>query len=1364
MMLSAQSPAQLSARVAAFGGSMFAAALAEEQFLRLRLSISRRKCFCSAVADSDAGRNHDEDDDLEPAEDFILLLWFVDGACSTLLDVEIIPALLESLDAAADSSSSHSRHVAKKVKRNQQHQQRVEHGDPEDSSSCYSFPIRAHDPVVAHLMQVVDSINRQRHLSADSNATPQLPIVVDPVPASTLRHFLSRTETTPRKKQGLFTEQEQQGEKEEGEYSLSRRHEHPLLKNLLPHQAHAVRFAMERRAPIRCLLADFCGGGKSHEALGVLASLSSPSSSSSPTDFDSSSVFPLIIVCPALARRHWATHLETWLSVRPDRIEVVYDSTDAPADLVEDGGDSFAETQRRRIAATIVSFTMLCRLFESHFASRRYKSIIVDESHNIRPADIVSGVASQQATCCARLASSNNSDATLLLLSGTPFSSKPFDVFAQIDMVSSGLLGADGAEFASNYLVSTFAPFYAPAVCHRPEELRLLLSSCVVRTEKEFVLAAAAAESSLSPLLQLPRFSRVVWRVVVPSEEESDVDDDDDDDVDTSDENDDQSDDSSAARARAPAASPSFQRQYQLSGLRKVSAIVERFEEELVASLDRVVFFAHHHAVLDAAQELLQSKANQRKEGGIVYSIVRIDGSVPAADRHALMAAFNKGNVQVAADRKCVRVALVSITAAGVALSLASCSTCIYLELPPDAMWLRQTEHRLDRMDPERGGKSRENNGNDIIDQVDNDYDAGAASSERSAVCSILCIDSSSAFDARHLATLISSMHAVSRVLPSSFSSSCVAAATASASPLSSPSHSRGAAAAGVVVAQRGVKSRFFTPTPSAAPSPAKSLVAVTPNRAASTATPTHVLGLKMEQSLAFIVSSHTRRVHFFLLFDTDSSSRSCDSSNGSCHLSSCCSLMSVPLDVLLVADPISFLAQQQAINPSVAPFLHLFFDKLASLYPNDDADRHVQRRAEEAMSTAAAFVALYLRHVKNSARRLLGKPPSASSRRERLLLSLAELREVIYARSGAAAATSGLVDAAALSLTATQSIGPRRAIFERYLPRMLSNEEKKQWTCNANNDSDDCESRCHRVVAQIEFFSQSSFTSNGSSNTNQRQKRRLDLFVEVRSHHASAAAEEDDVSLFCSTCRSKLNSSASLPRSTIISRVVAAINQLRSQQQQFSDEGGDGDDAGPSLVVGATDASAAEWVPFCSGECRNNFLMTRAIVATNTTTTTPASKSQHLPQPKRAAAAGGIPASARLRAATLKLQHEDGGDGPAAVRCASCGIDTAHVLRQVVAAGPSTEERMAALREHYPLLFSLSNPHTVDALASRIVTAATPGSMWQADHEVPVSQGGGAALPEENMQLLCVACHSQKTRLEQQQQHKKRRRRQEGD
>eukprot|EP00930_Biecheleria_cincta_P023520 TRINITY_DN16982_c0_g1_i1.p1 TRINITY_DN16982_c0_g1~~TRINITY_DN16982_c0_g1_i1.p1 ORF type:complete len:1511 (-),score=233.62 TRINITY_DN16982_c0_g1_i1:373-4905(-) len=92
---------------------------------------------------------------------------------------------------------------------------------------------------------------------------------------------------------------------------------------------------------------------------------------------------------------------------------------------------------------------------------------------------------------------------------------------------------------------------------------------------------------------------------------------------------------------------------------------------------------------------------------------------------------------------------------------------------------------------------------------------------------------------------------------------------------------------------------------------------------------------------------------------------------------------------------------------------------------------------------------------------------------------------------------------------------------------------------------------------------------------------------------------------------------------------------------------------------------------------------------------------------------------------------------------CQSCGIDCHSVFQSLLTASPGPR-RHACLSEVAPRI--ASNP----ILASRILEAqrVTEGLLWQADHIVPVWEGGGMC-GVENLQSLCVACHAAKTSSE---------------
>ncbi|KEG12264.1 putative SNF2 DNA repair protein [Trypanosoma grayi] len=96
---------------------------------------------------------------------------------------------------------------------------------------------------------------------------------------------------------------------------------------------------------------------------------------------------------------------------------------------------------------------------------------------------------------------------------------------------------------------------------------------------------------------------------------------------------------------------------------------------------------------------------------------------------------------------------------------------------------------------------------------------------------------------------------------------------------------------------------------------------------------------------------------------------------------------------------------------------------------------------------------------------------------------------------------------------------------------------------------------------------------------------------------------------------------------------------------------------------------------------------------------------------------------------------------------CSRCQVDCETLCALVAVATTRRDrecviDRMHPHMRHYPNLFN------------RLVENPVPGNVWNADHILPVSQGGGQA-NMDNLQTLCVACHADKTMAESRTGHK---------
>ncbi|CAJ1007502.1 putative SNF2 family N-terminal domain/HNH endonuclease [Leishmania naiffi] len=380
---------------------------------------------------------------------------------------------------------------------------------------------------------------------------------------------------------------------------------HLLRRTMKAHQEEGVRTAL--RWGGRILFADDMGVGKTMQALATVAALEA---------------YPLLIVCPSAVKLMWADLIEQYLheQVSVDDIHLIHGANDALS----------IDAQPKVV---LVSFHM-ATVLEKQLQSRSWQCLLCDESHLLRTN--ISGV---DAAYTRVVVAIGKRTPHCLLLSGTPVTDTPFDLFNQIDTLRPSLLGKTRFEFAMRYCRLTLSPYLQIGESTRRMELSSLLRSCcMLRRLKEDVL-------------ELPRKSRVVMRVahrLLPHSRERRTGD------------------------------TSYQERYANSWKENWSGITEAVEH-CCGKYDRVVLLAHHIGLIDA---LVQWTRDHCKHA------VRIDGRVPVQQRGDLLDAFHRGEA---------RIAIIGITACAVGISLAPAQCAVFCELPPDAAWMRQAEDRLHR-------------------------------------------------------------------------------------------------------------------------------------------------------------------------------------------------------------------------------------------------------------------------------------------------------------------------------------------------------------------------------------------------------------------------------------------------------------------------------------------------------------------------------------------------------------------------------------------------------------------------------------------------------------------------------------------
>ncbi|XP_034673278.1 DNA annealing helicase and endonuclease ZRANB3 isoform X2 [Vitis riparia] len=381
-----------------------------------------------------------------------------------------------------------------------------------------------------------------------------------------------------------------------------------LLDALLPFQLDGVRFGLRRGG--RCLIADEMGLGKTLQAIAIASCFMNEG--------------PILVVCPAILRFSWAEELEHWLPFcLPADIHLVFGHQNNPAHL----------TRCPRVV--VISYTMLHRLRKS-MLEREWALLIVDESHHLQCTKKKSEPQKIKAVLDVAMKVRR-----IVLLSGTPSLSRPYDIFHQINMLWPGLLGRDKYEFAKIYCAVNFVRGSQGKVFQdfskgiRLEELNVLLKQTVmIRRLKEHVLGELPPKRRQIIRLLLKRadidFAIAATRVTKCDASENNV----------AEEkpSDNKPDDSGGAHSSSKKLSN------QQLGIAKLSGFLEWLsfhpivaDSDGVASLDmkprclKMIIFAHHLKVLDGIQEFICKK-------GIGF--VRIDGNTLARDRQSAVLSF----------------------------------------------------------------------------------------------------------------------------------------------------------------------------------------------------------------------------------------------------------------------------------------------------------------------------------------------------------------------------------------------------------------------------------------------------------------------------------------------------------------------------------------------------------------------------------------------------------------------------------------------------------------------------------------------------------------------------------------------------
>ncbi|XP_007577659.1 SWI/SNF-related matrix-associated actin-dependent regulator of chromatin subfamily A-like protein 1 isoform X2 [Poecilia formosa] len=347
--------------------------------------------------------------------------------------------------------------------------------------------------------------------------------------------------------------------------------------------------------------------------------------------------WPLLVVTPSSVRFTWAEAFRRWLpSLSPDSINVAVK----------------AKENIRSGLVNIVSYDLLSRMDKQH-AGPPFNVLIMDESHFLKNM--------KTARCKAALPLLKAAK-RVILLSGTPAMSRPCELYTQILSVKPSLFPRFhefGVRYcdARQHQQKTWGWDYSGS--SNLGELKLLLEECLMlRRLKSDVLS------------QLPSKQRKVVTVTIEGV-------------------------SGRMKAALSAAAKQLTKShrskmeekeallvfYNHTAEAKLQAIMEYITDMLECGREKFLVFAHHKLVLDhITTELLKKNV----------SFIRIDGATPSAERQQLCEKFQFSS------KSCV--AVLSVTAANMGLTLHSADLVIFAELFWNPGVLIQAEDRVHRI------------------------------------------------------------------------------------------------------------------------------------------------------------------------------------------------------------------------------------------------------------------------------------------------------------------------------------------------------------------------------------------------------------------------------------------------------------------------------------------------------------------------------------------------------------------------------------------------------------------------------------------------------------------------------------------
>ncbi|XP_065606394.1 DNA annealing helicase and endonuclease ZRANB3 [Cyrtonyx montezumae] len=402
-----------------------------------------------------------------------------------------------------------------------------------------------------------------------------------------------------------------------------------LRKKLLPFQEEGVVFALQRSG--RCMIADEMGLGKTIQAIAI--------------SYYYRKEWPLLIVVPSSLRYPWVDEMEKWIpELSPDDISIIQNKTDT-------GRISTSKV-------TILGYGLLtsdAQTLVDTLYRQNFKVVVIDESHYMK---------SRNATRSKILLPIVQKAIRAILLTGTPALGRPEELFMQIEALFPRRFGT-WSEYAKKYCDARLRFFgkrkqWDCRGASNLKELHQLLREIMIRRLKNDVLTQLPPKVRQRIPFDLPQAAAKnlnttfeEWEKLMRKLNSEPTD------------------------SHFVEVMSLITRMYKETAIAKAGAVKDYIKMMLENDKLKFLVFAHHLSMLQACTEAVV-------ENKVRY--IRIDGSVPSAERIHLVNQFQKDPD--------TRVAILSIQAAGQGLTFTAATHVVFAELYWDPGHIKQAEDR----------------------------------------------------------------------------------------------------------------------------------------------------------------------------------------------------------------------------------------------------------------------------------------------------------------------------------------------------------------------------------------------------------------------------------------------------------------------------------------------------------------------------------------------------------------------------------------------------------------------------------------------------------------------------------------------